>query len=69
MLNPRVQNVRSVSIRHEGLNAKVQRLSGTLSDREIVMHGLDKQKTAQGLVYAMRIHYFFIRIYNAIKLS
>jgi transposase-like protein len=27
---PRVQNIRSVSVRHEGLNSKVERLHGTI---------------------------------------
>jgi hypothetical protein len=58
--------VRSVSILHEGLNAKVERLNGTVRDREIVMRGLDKQKTAQDLVDAMRIHYNFIRPHMAL---
>jgi hypothetical protein len=65
--NPRVQNIRSVSIRHEGLNAKIERLNGTVRDREIVMRGLDKQKTAQDLVDAMRIHYNFIRPHLALE--
>jgi putative transposase len=65
--NPRVQNVRSVSIRHEGLNANVERLNGTVRDREIVMRGMDKQKTAQDLVDAMRIHYNFIRPHMALE--
>ena len=65
--NPRVQNIRSVSIRHEGLNAKVERLNGTVRDREIVMRGLDKQTTAQDLVGAMRIHYNFIRPHMALE--
>ena len=62
-----VQNVRSVSIRHEGLNANVERLNGTVRDREIVMRGMDKQKTAQDLVDAMRIHYNFIRPHMALE--
>jgi transposase-like protein len=65
--NPRVQNIRSVSIRHEGLNARVERLNGTVRDREIVMRGLNKQETAQDLVDAMRIHYNFIRPHMALE--
>jgi transposase-like protein len=65
--NPRVQNIRSVSLRHEGLNARIERLNGTVRDREIVMRGLDKQKTAQDLVDAMRIHYNFIRPHMALE--
>lgn len=65
--NPRVQNIRSVSLRHEGLNARIERLNGTVCDREIVMRGLDKQNTAQDLVDAMRIHYNFIRPHMALE--
>jgi len=65
--NPRVQNIRSVSIRHEGLNANIERLNGTVRDREIVMRGLNKQETAQDLVDAMRIHYNFIRPHMALE--
>jgi transposase-like protein len=65
--NPRVQNIRSVSLRHEGLNARIERLNGTVRDREIVMHGMDKRKTAQDLVDAMRIHYNFIRPHMALE--
>lgn len=62
-----ILNIRSVSIRHEGLNANVERLNGTVRDREIVMRGMDKQKTAQDLVDAMRIHYNFIRPHMALE--
>lgn len=37
-----------------------------MRDREIVMRGMDKQKTAQDLVDAMRIHYNFIRPHMAL---
>jgi len=49
------------------LNARIERLNGTVRDREIVMRGLDKQKTAQDLVDAMRIHYNFIRPHMALE--
>jgi putative transposase len=65
--NPRVQNIRSVSIRREGLNANVERLNGIVRDREIVMRGLNKQETAQDLVDAMRIYYNFIRPHMALE--
>jgi putative transposase len=65
--NPRVHNIRSISIPHEGLNSKLERLNGTVRDREIVMRGLDKQRSAQDLVDAMRIHYNFIRPHMGIK--
>ncbi|MGA9152257.1 MAG: transposase [Candidatus Nitrosopolaris sp.] len=63
---PRIQNVRSISIGHEGLNSKVERLNGTMRDREVVMRGLDNTDAAQELLDAMRIHYNFIRPHQAI---
>ena len=43
-------NVRSISIGHEGLNSKVERLNGTMRDRETVMRGLDKWSRSPGVV-------------------
>ena len=63
---PRIQNVRSIGSSHEGLNSKVERLNGTVRDRETVMRGLDTAKKSQELVDAMRIHYNFIRPHQAI---
>jgi putative transposase len=63
---PRIQNVRSIGSSHEGLNSKVERLNGTMRDRETVMRGLDTAKKSQELVDAMRIHYNFIRPHQAI---
>ncbi len=39
--NPRVKNIRSVSVRHEGLNSRVERLNGTMRDRVKVMRGMN----------------------------
>ncbi|MEP0826064.1 MAG: DDE-type integrase/transposase/recombinase, partial [Nitrososphaera sp.] len=64
--NPRIQNVRSVGSGEQGLNPKVERLNGTVRDREIVMRGLDNKESAQELLDAMRIHYNFIRPHMAI---
>ncbi len=41
---PRVQNIRSVSVRHEGLNSKVERLHGTIREQEKVMRGMRHEK-------------------------
>ena len=65
--NPKIQNIRSISSGHQGLNSKVERLNGTVRDREIVMHGLDKAEPTQDLVDAMRIHYNFIRPHQGLK--
>jgi putative transposase len=64
--NPRIKNVRSLGSSDEGLNPKIERLNGTMRDRETVMRGLDNAEAAQQLVDAMRIHYNFIRPNQAI---
>jgi putative transposase len=58
---PRIQNVRSIGSNEKGLNPKVERLNGTVRDRETVMRGLENAESAQELLDAMRIHYNFIR--------
>lgn len=65
--SPRVDNIRSVSVRNRGLNSKVERLNGTMRDREKVMRGMRKADTAQKIIEAMRIHYNFCREHSAIK--
>jgi transposase-like protein len=58
---PRVQNIRSVSVRLEGLNSQVERLHGTIREREKVMRGMQTRETAEKVVDAMRINYNFVR--------
>jgi transposase-like protein len=67
MAGKRVKNIRSVSVRHKGLNQKVERLNGVLRDRERVMHGLDHSESAQKTIDSYRIHYNFIREHGSIK--
>ena len=59
-------NVRSIGSNEKGLNPKVERLNGTVRDRETVMRGMDTSEAAQELIDAMRIHYNFIRPNQAI---
>ena len=59
--NPRVKNIRSISVRNEGLNSRVERLNGTMRDREKVMRGMNTAESAQKIIEAMRIHYNFCR--------
>jgi transposase-like protein/predicted nucleic acid-binding Zn finger protein len=66
-VNPRTENIRSVSVRHNGLNQKVERLNGIFRDREVVMRGLDHKESAQKTIDAFRIHYNFVREHNSIK--
>jgi Integrase core domain len=63
---PRVQNVRSIGSNEQGLNPKVERLNGTVRDRETVMRGMDNAEAAEELMDAMRNHYNFIRPTQAI---
>ena len=59
--NPRVKNIRSISVRNQGLNSRVERLNGTVRDREKVMRGMNTAESAQKIIEAMRIHYNFCR--------
>lgn len=66
MASPRTRNIRSVSVRHKGLNQKVERLNGVFRDREVVVRGMDHKDSAQKLIDAYRIHYNFIRNHSSI---
>ncbi len=66
MASPRTRNIRSVSVRHKGLNQKVERLNGVFRDREKVMRGMDHKESAQKTIDAFRIHYNFIRNHSSI---
>jgi transposase-like protein len=63
---PHIQNIRSVGSNENSLNPKVERLNGTVRDREVSMRGMDRAESAQELMDAMRIHYNFIRGNQAI---
>jgi transposase-like protein len=65
--NPRVRNIRSISVRNQGLNSKVERLNGTMREREKVMRGMQRKETAQQIVDAMRIHYNFVREHQTLQ--
>ncbi len=65
----RVQNIRSISVRHKGINQKVERLNGIFRDREVVMRGMDHAESAQKLVDAYRVYYNFIRVPSSMKKS
>jgi hypothetical protein len=67
MESPRVMNIRSVSVRHDGLNQTIERLNGIFRDREIVMRGMETKETAQKLIDAYRIHYNFVREHGSIS--
>jgi putative transposase len=64
--NPRTMNIRSVSVRNEGLNSKVERLNGSVRDREVVMRDMDHKESAQTLMEALRIYHNYIREHEAL---
>jgi transposase-like protein len=55
-----MQKIHSISVRHEGLNSKVERLHGTIREREKGMRGMQTRETTQQVVDAMRINYNYI---------
>ena len=66
MKNPRFKNIRSISVRNEGLNSVVERLNGSVRDREKVMRGMNTRESAQKIIEAMRIHYNFCRVHSTL---
>ena len=66
MEGKRVKNIRSVSVRHNGLYHMVERLNGIFRDREVVMRGRDNKDSAQKLIDAYRIHYNFVRNHGSL---
>lgn len=67
MKNPRTMNIRSVSVRNERLNSKVERLNGSVRDREVVMRGMDHRESAQELLEAMRIYHNYVRVHQGLN--
>ncbi len=63
----RIAKIWSVSVRHEGLNSKVERLNGAVRDREVVMRGMNTSVSAEQLIEAMRIIYNFCRVHQSTK--
>ena len=59
-----MKNIRSISVRNEGLNSRVERLNGTMRDREKVMRGMNARESSQKIIEAMRIHYNFVRTFK-----
>ncbi|GKS67094.1 hypothetical protein YTPLAS73_06410 [Nitrosarchaeum sp.] len=66
MKNPRIKNIRSISVRNEGLNSRVERLNGTMRDREKVMRGMNTKESSQKLIESMRVHYNFCRTHSSL---
>jgi putative transposase len=64
---PRVKNIRSISVRGKGLNSKVERLHGTIREREKVMRGMQTRETGQKIIDALQINYNYIRGHSTLK--
>lgn len=64
---PTIKNVRSISVRHRGLNQKIERLNGIMRDREVVMRGMENKRSEQKTIDTFRVHYNFIRQHGSIK--
>jgi putative transposase len=63
---PRTEHVRIPNIRDRSNNNMVERLHGTIRQRNKVMRGLDDIKTAQTMMDGLRIYYNFIRPHIAL---
>jgi putative transposase len=66
---PRIQNIRSISVRNKGLNSKVERLNGTVRDREKTMRGMQNRQSAQKIIEAMKINYNFVRVHQTLGIT
>lgn len=64
---PRTQHVRIPNIRDRSNNNMVERLHGTIRQRNKVMRGLDDMKTAQTMMDGMRLYYNFLRPHIALN--
>jgi transposase-like protein len=64
---PRTQHVRVPNIRNRSNNNMVERLHGTIRQRNKVMRGLDEESTAQTMMDGIRIYYNFIRPHTALN--
>ena len=67
MKGPRTQHVRVPNIRNRSNNNMVERLHGTIRERNKTMRGLDNEDSAQTIMDGMRIYYNFIRPHMALN--
>jgi transposase-like protein len=67
MKAPRTEHIRVPNIRNRSNNNMVERLHGTIRERNKVMRGLDDEQTAQAIIDGFRIYYNFIRPHMALN--
>jgi putative transposase len=64
---PRTEHVRIPNIRDRSNNNMIERLHGTVRQRNKVMRGLDDEQTAQTMMDGLRVYYNFIRPHMALN--
>jgi hypothetical protein len=67
MKGPRTEHVRIPNIRDRSNNNMVERLHGTIRQRNKVMRGLDDVETAQTIMDGMRLYCNFLRPHSALN--
>ena len=67
MKAPRTQHIRVPNIRNRSNNNMVERLNGTVRERNKTMRGLESEPTAQTIIDGFRIYYNFIRPHTALN--
>ena len=67
MKKPRTEHIRVPNIRNGSNNNMVERLHGTIRERNKVMSGLEDEPTAQTIIDGFRIYYNFIRPHMALS--
>ncbi len=64
--NPRTEHVRVPNIRDKSNNNMVERLHGTIRQRNKSMRGLNDEATAQTMMDGLQIYYNFLRPHMAL---
>jgi len=64
---PRTEHIRIPNIRDKSNNNIVERLHGTIRQRNKVMRGLDVEESAQTMMDGLRIYYNFLRPHTALN--
>jgi putative transposase len=67
MKAPITEHIRIPNIRNRSNNNMIERLHGTIRERNKVMRGLDDKSTAQTIIDGMKIYYNFIRPHQALN--
>jgi len=63
---PRTEHIRHIQIRGEKNNNLIERLHGTIRERDKVMRALDNDKSAKTIIDGYKIYYNFVRPHMAL---